>query len=294
MTGIGVIGVGAMGAGIVTRLLAAGERVVVLGHRNRAPIEAAVAAGAVEAASAADLAQRCGTILICVRDAEAAEATVARLSPHLTPGALVIDLGTAPPEVPQRLHAMLARQGVAFAEAPVAGGVRQAAEGTLGALVGAEPAVFDRAGPILSRFCATVAHFGPPGAAATAKLLNNFMVIGMVALIAETFSRAAAAGIDWGKLHAVAIRGAGDSAALRRIVPPAIEGDFGGYVFGIADAAKDLRYIRSLAETAGGMSDLGEAVEQVFSRAVAAGHGARRVSELIAPDLRGLFVPDRS
>ncbi len=286
LTAIGVIGVGGMGGGIVSLLLASGKQVVVLGHRNRAPIEAAVGRGAAEAGSPQALAKACDTILLCVRDAEAAESTVARLAPHLRAGSLLIDLGTAPPEVPRRLHARLAKGGVAFAEAPLAGGVQQAEEGSLGALVGAEPEVFARAAPILDVFCATVEHFGPPGSAATAKLLNNFMVMGMVALIAETFNRAEAAGIDWRKLYSVAIRGAGDSAALRRIVEPALEGDFGGYVFGISDAAKDLRYIRSLAEGMGGMSPLGQAVEQVFGAAVAHGHGDRRVSELIAPDVR--------
>lgn len=291
MESIGVIGVGGMGSGVVARLLAAGLPVTVLGHRNRAPIEAAVARGATEAASAEALARAVDIVILCVRDAEAAEATATALAPHLRPGAVLIDLGTAPPDMPRRLQALLSARGVDFVECPVAGGAQQAAEGSLGALVGAEPQALARARPVLEHFCATIEHFGPPGSAATAKLLNNYMVMGMIALIAETFGRAAAAGIDWRQLHAVATRGAGDSMALRRIVGRALEGDFGGYVFGIADAAKDLRYIRGLAEDMGGVTDLGAAVEQVFADAVARGHGSRRVSELIAPDIRPAYAP---
>lgn len=287
---IGVVGVGGLGAGIVARLLAAGYDVHVLGHRNRAPIEAAVAAGATEAASAQALAEVADTIILSVRDAETTEAMVAALAPHLRPGALVIDIGTAPPEAPRRLHALLSARGVDFVECPVAGGAQQAAEGSFGAMVGAEPAALARATPVLNHLCATIEHFGPPGTAATAKLLNNYMVMGMIALIAETFGRAAAAGIDWRQLYAVATRGAGDSMALRRIVGRAVEGDFGGYVFDIDGAAKDLRYIRGLAEEMGGVTELGAAVERVFADAVAQGHGPRRVSELIAPDIRPAYT----
>lgn len=282
---IGFVGVGGMGAGMVARLLAAGRPVTVLAHRSRGPVEAAVAAGAAEAASAEALATASDVVILCTRTAATAEETVARLLPHLAAGALVIDTGTAPPEVPRRLHAQLAAQGVGFAEAPLTGGVRQAAEGTLGALVGAEPAVFERARAVLADCCASVRLFGPPGAAATAKLLNNYMVMGIIALVTETFGRARDAGIDWRALYEVATRGSGDSGALRRMVGNAVEGDFRGYVFDVASALKDLDYFDGVAADTGGPSGLSEAVHAVFAGAVAAGHGGRLVSELLEPGL---------
>lgn len=282
---IGFVGVGGMGAGMVARLLAAGRPLTVLGHRSRGPIDAAVALGAAEAASPAALAAASDVVMLCTRTAATAEATVAALLPHLAPGSLVIDTGTAPPEVPRRLYAALAARGVAFAEAPLTGGVRQAAEGTLGALVGAEPAVFERARAVLADCCATVKLFGPPGAAATAKLLNNYMVMGIIALITETFGRARAAGIDWAALYEVATRGSGDSGALRRIMGGAVQGDFRGYVFDVDSALKDLDYFAGVAADTGGASPMAEAVRAVFADAVARGHGARLVSELLAPDL---------
>jgi 3-hydroxyisobutyrate dehydrogenase-like beta-hydroxyacid dehydrogenase len=283
---IGFLGVGGMGAGMVSRLLAAGYPVTVKGNRNRAPIEAALAQGAREAADVAALARGADVMMLCVRTAGIAEALVTEAAPHLPRGALVIDTGTAPPDVPRRLHAMLAAQGIDFVEAPLTGGVRQAAEGSLGALVGAAPAALERARPVLGTFCATIRHFGAPGQAATAKLLNNYMVMGIVALIAETFAKAAEAGVDWRDLYEVAIRGSGDSGALRRILPPAIEGDFGGYVFDLAGAKKDLDYFRTAAEALGGESALAAAVHAVYTRAVEAGHGQRLLGELLRPDIR--------
>lgn len=281
----GFIGLGGMGSGMVARLLAAGRPVTVLGHRRRAPVETAVALGATEAADAAALAGAADTIILCTRTAETAEANVMALLPHLRPGALVIDTGTAPPEVPRRLHGALAERGVAFAEAPLTGGVTQAAEGTLGALVGCDAEAFPRVEAALAPCCATIRRFGPPGAAATAKLLNNYMVMGIIALITETFGRARAAGVDWAALYEVATRGSGDSGALRRIMGGAVHGEFGGYVFDVGSALKDLDYFRGVAADTGGPSALAEAVHAVFAQAVAEGHGDRLVGELLRPEL---------
>jgi 3-hydroxyisobutyrate dehydrogenase-like beta-hydroxyacid dehydrogenase len=290
---IGFLGVGGMGAGMVSRLLAAGYPVTVKGNRNRAPIEAALAQGAREAVDVPSLARGADVLVLCVRTAEIAEALVAEAAPHLAAGALVIDTGTAPPEVPRRLHALLAGRGVDFVEAPLTGGVTQAAAGSLGALVGAEPGALEKARPVLAAFCATIRHFGAPGQAATAKLLNNYMVMGIVALIAETFGKAAQAGVAWRDLYEVAIRGSGDSGALRRILPGAIEGDFGGYVFDLAGAKKDLDYFRAAAEGLGGESALAAAVHAVYTRAVEAGHGDCLMGDLLRPDIRAELETDR-
>jgi 3-hydroxyisobutyrate dehydrogenase-like beta-hydroxyacid dehydrogenase len=283
---VGFVGVGGMGAGMVDNLLAPGFPVTVLAHRNRAPVEAAMARGAQEAPSPEALAKASDVVILCVRTAEIAEQVVATLRPHLRRNTLVIDCGTSPPETARRLHAALAADGVDFVESPVAGGVRQAAEGALGALVGAEPEALDRARPILSCFCGTIRHFGPPGAGATAKLLNNYLVMGMVALIVETFTKAAEAGVDWRDLYEVALCGAGDSAALRRIIGGAVEGDYRGYVFDVSGALKDVTYYCAMSQTMGGPTQLAEAVRDVFADAAAAGHGDRLLGELLSPEVR--------
>lgn len=288
---MGFIGLGGMGSGMVARLLAAGRPLTVLGHRRRAPVEAALALGAREAADARALAEAADTVILCTRTADTAEAAIEALLPWLHPGALVIDTGTSPPELPRRLHARLAKHGVAFAEAPLTGGVQQAAEGALGALVGAEPDVFARVQAALAPCCATIRLFGAPGAAATAKLLNNYMVMGVIALIVETFGRARAAGVDWAALYEVATRGSGDSGALRRIMGGAVGGDFGGYVFDVGGALKDLDYFGAVAADTGGPSPLVEAVRAVFAQAVAAGHADRLVGELLRPELAQGTMP---
>ena len=54
---IGFIGVGFMGHGMAKNLLEKGHPVIVMGHRNRAPVEDLLKRGAKEAKSAAEVAR---------------------------------------------------------------------------------------------------------------------------------------------------------------------------------------------------------------------------------------------
>ena len=63
---VGFIGVGLMGHGMAKNLLAKGHPLVVLGHRNRAPVEHLVSLGATEAHNARQLAAACDIVHLCV------------------------------------------------------------------------------------------------------------------------------------------------------------------------------------------------------------------------------------
>jgi 3-hydroxyisobutyrate dehydrogenase-like beta-hydroxyacid dehydrogenase len=137
--------------------------------------------------------------------------------------------------------------------------------------------------PLLTCFATTIKHFGPPGSGHTAKLISNYLVTGMVALVAEAFGAAHKAQIDWKDLYEVILNGSGNSGVLRKMVEPALKGDFDGYRFALANAAKDIGYYAALAEKLGCNSRLTESVAEVFARAVETGHGGRNVSHLLDP-----------
>jgi 3-hydroxyisobutyrate dehydrogenase-like beta-hydroxyacid dehydrogenase len=105
----------------------------------------------------------------------------------------------------------------------------------------------------------------------------------MVALVAEAFGAARQAQIDWKDLYEVMLNGSGDSGVLRKMVEPALKGDFDGYRFALANAAKDIAYYAEIAEGLGCNSRLTESVAEVFARAVETGHGGRNVSHLLDP-----------
>ena len=73
---------------------------------------------------------------------------------------IVIDTGTSSLASTSRLYEKLQSIGVAFAEAPLSGGMQQAKAGQLGALVGADIEVLEKISPLLEEFCSTIEHIG--------------------------------------------------------------------------------------------------------------------------------------
>lgn len=279
---VGLIGAGMMGHGMAANLLRHGHQVTVIAHRNRAPVEDLVAKGAREAHSLQEIAQA-EVILLCVTTSKVVEDTIRQLKPHLRAGQIIMDAGTSAPAATKKLAHELADLGLAYADIPLTGGPEQAEQGALGVLCGATPETFARIQPLLACFATTIRHFGPPGSGHTAKLISNYLVTGMVALVAEAFGAARAATIDWKDLYEVMLNGSGNSGVLRKMVEPALKGDFDGYRFALANAAKDIGYYAELAEGLGCNSKLTESVAEVFARAVETGHGGRNVSHLLDP-----------
>lgn len=282
---IGLVGAGLMGHGMAVNLLKAGHEVWVVEHRNPQPVQDLVGRGARQAASLGELAQQAEIILVCVTDSKAVEEVVDSVKPHLAAGQIIIDMGTSDPAVNRRLAAELGRRGIGFAEAPVAGGADQAAAGQLGALVGAEPDTFERIRPVLDCICATISHMGPVGSGQSAKLVSNYLLLGMVAVITDAFKVARQAEVDWDKLYAAMLRGSGNSPALRKMIAPALVGDYDGYAFSLANAHKDLSYFMALAGELGQSSAIADEVMAVYDQAMARGHGAYRLSRLLDPQL---------
>lgn len=279
---VGVIGAGLMGHGMAANLLKHGHQVSVIAHRNRAPVEDLVAKGATEAKDLAGIAQA-EVILLCVTTSKVVEATIRGLKPHLRAGQIILDAGTSAPSATVRLARDLQALGIAYADIPLTGGPEQAEQGVLGVLCGASEETFARIQPLLACFATTIRHFGPPGSGHTAKLISNYLVTGMVALVAEAFGAARKSQIDWQDLYEVMLNGSGNSGVLRKMVEPALKGDFDGYRFALANAAKDIGYYAELAENLGIRTQLTESVAELFARAVESGHGGRNVSHLLDP-----------
>ena len=278
---IGFIGAGLMGHGMALNLLKNGHEVSVIAHRNRAPIEDLVSNGAREAKSLGEIAQASDYIVLCLSSSKIVEDTVFSLEQFLQKDQIIIDTGTSEPETTRRLASQLAELGVGYADAPLTGGPEQAASGQLGVFCGASPEVFLTLRPLFSCFATIVRHMGPVGSGHTAKLISNYLVTGMIALVAEAFGTARAADIDWRDLYEVMLNGSGNSGVLRKMVAPALEGDFEGYKFSLANAHKDIGYFKALAMDLNLETSLVEAVEAVFSVAVTEGLGELNISHLL-------------
>ncbi|MFO1088745.1 MAG: NAD(P)-dependent oxidoreductase [Hyphomicrobiales bacterium] len=284
MKRIGLAGVGLMGFGIGDRLLKAAFPLSVIAHRNRRPVEELVAKGAVEQPTPEALASASDVVILCLSNSAAVEDVIARMEPHLAPGAIVIDTGTSNPASTRRLAERLARRQVALADAPMTGGPEQSLAGEVGILLGADDETAKAIEPVLQAFAARVAHFGPPGSGHAAKLVSNYLVTGMIALVTDTFRAADAAGVDRAKLYEVMLLGSGNSGVLRKMAGPAIgSGDYDGYRFAIANAAKDLGYFCDMAKDGGFRSKLAEALQAAWRGHLGERQPDSNVSWLIEP-----------
>src|SRR5207253_10276310 len=119
---------------------------------------------------------------------------------------------------------------------------KEAEEGRLNTMVGADEATFERVKPVLAAFCENIFHVGPPGAGHTLKLVNNFMALTIVASIAEAFAVAAKAGVRLDKLFEVVSMGALNSPIFQMMAGGAVAGDLTRMKVSIQTAATDLRY----------------------------------------------------
>lgn len=281
---IGFIGVGMMGHGMAKNLVAKGFAVTVLGNRNRAPVDDLVKLGAREGNSAAELAQNSDIVFICVTGSPQVEETVYKKGGVLEgakAGLIVVDTSTAEPESTMKIAADLAKKGATLVDAPLARTPKEAEEGRLNVMVGADAAVFAKIEPALKAFAENIFHVGGTGAGHKLKLINNFMAMSQAAVIAEAVAAATKVGVDLDSLVKVIGAGAVNSGIFQMMVPPALKGDLATFKFGIANARKDLRYYTHMTEEAGVPSVLGEAVHQALVQAAALGLADKFVPSLL-------------
>ena len=97
------------------------------------------------------------------------------LADGMSGGALLIDMSTSNPVDTRALGDELAPRGIAMVDAPVAGGVVFAKDGTLSITCGGEPALIERCRPVFDAMAREVIHCGALGAGHAMKALNNFV-----------------------------------------------------------------------------------------------------------------------
>ena len=292
MATIGFIGAsGLMGHGMARHLLGHGHALQLTVHRNRDRVADLLAAGATEAATAADLARSCEVVFLCVTGSPQVEAAIAGPQGLLAgvaaaraagakPGLLIVDCSTSEPDSTTRLRALCADAGVVLVDAPLARTPVEAEAGKLNVMVGADPAVFARLDPLLHCFAENVFHVGGPGAGHVIKLLNNFIAQAICTATAEAFAVGQRAGVDLRQLVALVSKGAVNSG-LFQAMAKTLDGELDGLKFELDNARKDIRYYTHLAENLAVPTVVGEAVHQSLALASALGYGGRYVPSLV-------------
>ncbi len=267
---IGFIGTGLMGHGMAKNIVEKGFALTVTAHRNRAPVDDLVTRGATEATVEALAATSTIIFLTLPGSPQVAEA-VARMTPHLKSGTVIVDCSTSDPTVTERLAADLAAKGVDFADAPLSRTPKEAWEGTLDCMVGATDEVFARIRPVIATWAAKIVHIGGVGDGHRMKLLNNFLSLGYAAIYAEALALSRKVGIPVATFDSVIRGGRMDCGFYQTFMGYALEGNREAHRFTLTNAYKDLRYVESMANAATVTTTMASAAKNSFAGAVAQG-----------------------
>ena len=187
---LAVVGLGALGLPIASNLQTAGYRLRV--HtRSRLAEQDPSLAGAIPSPTPAEAVAECSALLVCVSDDNAVENVLwgpHGAGPALAEGSLVIDCSTISPAQAQAMAMRLKERGVHYIDAPVTGGTEGAKAGSLTVLCGGDQADLDRARPVLNVIGSSVHHFGGVGAGQQVKAINQVLVAGSYAAVAEAIA----------------------------------------------------------------------------------------------------------
>lgn len=290
---IGFIGLGLMGHGMAKNVVEAGFSLRVLANRKREAIDDLVSRGAEEAASVADLAVTCSSIVLCLPGSDQVEAVVLGpegLLANAKEGLVVIDTSTSNPVSTRRLFDLAAAKEVVFVDAPLSRTPKEAWAGTLDAMVAGSPEVLERVRPLVATWAAKIVHTGGAGSAHTMKLLNNFVSLGYGALYAEALAIGEKAGVSTEVFHGVISGGRMDCGFYQTFMKYVVERDRDAHKFTLRNAHKDMRYLVAMANEAGIATNIASPVKNSFATAEAIGRGDDFVPMLsdIVAELNGL------
>jgi 3-hydroxyisobutyrate dehydrogenase len=269
MTTIAVLGLGAMGSRMATRLLAAGHRVHVY-NRSAPPVAALESKGAIPAPSPREAARQADVVISMVADDAAARAVwldhdTGALH-DLRDGAIAIESSTLTPACAAELVRAIEAHGARFLAAPVIGSRPHAEAGKLTYLIGGATQVLEQVRELLLQLGSAIHHVGPVESAMAMKLAVNTFLGTEVALLGEMLTALKKMGIE--TKRAVEILNAAPiaSPAMQRIA-----GLIGARTFApnftIKLMNKDLGYFADIAEHAGADTPIANAVREVFARA---------------------------
>lgn len=272
MTSIALLGTGLMGAPMAVCILKAGHTLAVW---NRSMDKAAglAAQGARVCATPAEAVAGADIVITMLADGPTvtsvlfAQGTAAALKT----GSIVVDMSSIPPDTAREHAATLAAQGVLHLDAPVSGGTKGAAAGTLAIMAGGTEDAFARAKPVLESMGRPVL-IGPSGTGQIAKLANQAIVGITIGAVAEALLLAAANGADPAKVREALTGGFADSMILKQHGQRMLDRAWAPGA-PVKTQVKDLRTIMAAAKSAGLDLPIAARVTALYEDLLAEGHG---------------------
>lgn len=244
---VGYVGLGAMGR-VLAGHLVTGHDLLVWDLNPRAIADFA-ARGAGAAASLRDMGERCDIVLLCLPKSANVEAALfgeGGLAEALPPGAIVIDQTSGVPAESRRFASALAARGIAFIDAPVAGGVPSAIAGQITIMASGPQAAFDKALPVLGAISPKVYHCSAQvGDGQAMKAINNLVNAAYRVATLEILAVGCRLGLSPAAITDALNAGAGRSFVTQRLLPAVVE-QRSSADFALALMVKDLNQAAQL------------------------------------------------
>jgi len=286
---IGVIGLGLMGVGLVTRYIAQGYQVIgfdVLPEKVRA----ARAIGAEAGAHPADVIQRANIVTCSVTTPQNVD-DIVRGNNGLTsagdqPGKAFVDHSTTPIDLTIELAGVLVEgTNIAFIDAPVSGGPAAAEAGTLAIMAGGTDPAIASVTPVMAEN-GSFTHMGAVGAGQATKLINQTLVLTNYCVMAEALNLAERYGVDAAKVPEALAAGHAGSNLLPVLFERMIGRDWAprGYA---RQVLKDLEMLNDAAHAKGAAMPMSGQALTLYRMLAAQGKGeldGSAVFQLLAKD----------
>lgn len=269
---IGFVGLGNMGGPMALNLVKAGFELLVhdIDPARLAPLKAT---GAKVVASPEAAAAECRRTICMVETTAQAEAVILGEQGFVQsakPGDLVLCMSTIDPLAARRIAERLGKKNIAMLDAPVSGGTRGAAEGTLSVIVGGPEDAFAAAEDLFRAMGKNVFHVGGHGMGLAMKLINNMLGQIQTVAIAEAMVFGKKAGLDPRRIFEVISVSTGNSVQFQNRVPRMIARDFApGGTIDISYKDQDLE--TSFASQLGMPLLVANLTQQVYQMGRAAG-----------------------
>jgi 3-hydroxyisobutyrate dehydrogenase-like beta-hydroxyacid dehydrogenase len=293
------IGLGHLGGNLAASLLRAGFSVTVH-DRDPGAVARLVALGATAASSPAEAAARAGNAITCLPSPSVSEAVLAGpegLLAGLPPGGTWIEMSTNGRDEIVRLAAFAAAKGIGTLECPVTGGVHLAAAGKITALVGGDPALYERHRAAIEAMCSRSFLMGPIGSAAVIKVITNMLAFIHLVAAGEALMLAKRGGLDLAKAYHAIAASSGTSFVHETESQLVLNGSYDiGFTMDLA--LKDLGFALAMGDEFGAPLDLATRVNAIFEQGKAAyGGGAwstqivKLLEDAVGTDLRAPGFP---
>ncbi|MEO7117160.1 MAG: L-threonate dehydrogenase [Caldimonas sp.] len=287
---VGVIGLGAMGAGMAGSLRRAGCDVHVCDLRDGVAAAFAAEGGTAEATAAA-LAAACDVVISVVVNAAQTESVLfgdgsdgdagQGAAAAMRPGSVFVMCSTVDPNISIAFERRLEAMGLLYVDAPISGGAAKAASGEMTVMGAAGDAAWAVAEPLLNAMAGKVYRLGDrAGNGSKVKIINQLLAGVHIAAAAEAMALGLREGVDAAAIYDVITHSAGNSWMFENRMAHVLKGDYTP-LSAVDIFVKDLGLVLDTARATKFPLPLASTAHQMFMQASTAGFAKEDDSAVI-------------